>query len=66
MSESAYFRSLSIALRDAGRYRPTLVIDLDRLDANLEIVRSRIAPGVALRVVDKSLPSIPMLSLIHI
>jgi D-serine deaminase-like pyridoxal phosphate-dependent protein len=62
MSESTYFRSLSVALRDAGRYRPTLVIDLGRLDANLEIVRSRIAPGVALRVVDKSLPSIPLLA----
>jgi len=62
MSDTDYFRSLSTALRDAGRYRPTLVIDLDRLDANLEIVRASVAPGVALRVVDKSLPSIPLLA----
>ena len=62
MNDSAYFRSLATALRDAGRHRPTLVIDLDRLDANLEIVRSSAAPGVALRVVDKSLPSIPLLA----
>lgn len=62
MSDRDYFRSLATALHDAGRHRPTLVIDLDRLDANLEIVRSGIAPGVALRVVDKSLPSIPLLA----
>lgn len=62
MSESAYFRSLATALRDAGRHRPTLVIDLDRLDANLEIVRAGVAPGMALRVVDKSLPSIPLIA----
>lgn len=62
MSDSNYFRSLAAALHDAGRHRPTLVIDLDRLDTNLEIIRSGIAPGVALRVVDKSLPSIPLLA----
>lgn len=62
MSESAYFRSLATALRDAGRHRPTLVIDLDRLDANLVTVRRAAAPGVALRVVDKSLPSIPLIA----
>lgn len=62
MSDSDYFRSLATALHDAGRHRPTLVIDLDRLDANLDIVRESTAPGVALRVVDKSLPSIPLLA----
>ncbi|MCD2172800.1 alanine racemase [Rhizobium sp. C4] len=62
MSASDYFTSLATALREAGRHRPTLVIDLDRLDANLDIVRAGMAPGVALRVVDKSLPSIPLLA----
>ncbi|HWU63531.1 MAG TPA: alanine racemase [Ensifer sp.] len=62
MDEESYFRSLATALCDAGKHRPTLVIDLERLDANLEIVRSGLAPGIALRVVDKSLPSIPLLA----
>ncbi len=62
MSDDVYFRALSTALRDARRHRPTLVLDLDRLDANLEAVRSGVPPHVALRVVDKSLPSIPLLA----
>jgi D-serine deaminase-like pyridoxal phosphate-dependent protein len=60
MSDDAYFRSLAVALQDAGRHRPTLVIDLDRLDANLETVRR--ASTVPLRIVDKSLPSIPLIA----
>lgn len=59
---TSYFQSLAKALQDAGRHRPTLVLDIDRLDANLEIVRNSMAPGIALRVVDKSLPSIPLLA----
>lgn len=62
MSDGAYFGSLTTALQDAGRYGPTLVIDLDRLNRNLEIVRQGVRPGVTLRVVDKSLPSIPLLA----
>ncbi len=62
MVDTVYFQMLSDALQLAGRHRPTLVLDLDRLDANLELVRAAVAPGVALRVVDKSLPSIPLLA----
>lgn len=62
MDDTVYFQTLADALQLAGRHRPTLVLDLDRLDANLEIVRAAVAPGVALRIVDKSLPSIPLLA----
>ncbi len=60
IGDSVYFQRLADALQLAGRHRPTLVLDLDRLDANLEIVRAGVVPGVSLRVVDKSLPSIPL------
>ncbi|MET3613989.1 D-serine deaminase-like pyridoxal phosphate-dependent protein [Rhizobium aquaticum] len=62
MGDTVYFQRLADALQLAGRHRPTLVLDLDRLDGNLEIIRAGVAPGVALRVVDKSLPSIPLLA----
>ena len=55
-----YFVELSAALREAGLARPTLVIDLNRLDANTATTRDAIAPR-AFRVVAKSLPSVPLL-----
>lgn len=61
-SDSAYFRNLAKALADAGRHRPTLLLDLDRLDANLDAVRKGIPSALQLRVVDKSLPSIRLLA----
>lgn len=62
--QAAYFQTLADALKAARRHRPTLVLDLDRLQENLEIVRKGVAPGVAVRVVDKSLPSIPLLAFV--
>lgn len=54
----AYFARLSEALRRAGIAHPVLVIDRQRLDANIRAVRESLAgPGLPLRVVAKSLPS---------
>lgn len=54
----AYFNGLAQALRRAGLARPTLVIDRQRLDANVRAVRSTVdAAGLPLRVVAKSLPA---------
>jgi D-serine deaminase-like pyridoxal phosphate-dependent protein len=49
---------LSDALQDAGLFRPTLVIDRRRLDANIALAKAALQPsGLALRVVVKSLPA---------
>lgn len=60
--DAAYFRSVAAALKEAGRLRPTLVIDLDRLDRNIQAARAARNPALAIRIVDKSLPSLPLLS----
>lgn len=64
----AYFAALAQALRRSGRATdastPVLVIDRDRLQANLRQVLALKAPGMPLRVVAKSLPALPLLELI--
>ncbi len=62
MDEANYFASLQDALKIAGVHRPALVIDLDRLNANLAYVKAALAPSHTLRVVDKSLPSLPLMA----
>ncbi|TIT66755.1 MAG: DSD1 family PLP-dependent enzyme, partial [Mesorhizobium sp.] len=44
---SAYFADLSEALRQAGIFQPALVLDRDRLDRNIALVKDRLAPGLA-------------------
>ena len=61
MTDTAYFGRLSAALAEAELHRPVLLIDRDRLDANIEVIRRALGSGPALRIVDKSLPSIPLL-----
>lgn len=53
-----YFRALNEELKRNGPMRPVMVIDLDRVDANLERVTSTLKrAGKHYRVVEKSLPS---------
>ncbi|MBZ9883011.1 alanine racemase [Mesorhizobium sp. CA10] len=59
---SAYFAALADALRAAEIFRPCLVLDRDRLDGNVALVKQRLAPGLGVRLVDKSLPCVPLLS----
>ena len=59
---SVYFADLSRALKAAEIFRPCLVLDRDRLDGNIALVKDRLAPGLAVRLVDKSLPCLPLLS----
>lgn len=56
----SYFEKLSLALKREGLARPTMILDLDRLDQNIETTRRRIRPR-EFRVVAKSLPSAPLL-----
>ena len=55
---SDYFRKLADALGRAGLNRPTLVIDRQRISANVKAIRQSVdKAGLPLRVVAKSLPS---------
>ncbi len=56
-----YFRALNDMLRTSGPARPSLVLDLDRVDRNIDVLRQSIREPKHFRVVDKSLPSIPLL-----
>ena len=57
----AYFSDMSKALQQAGIATPTLVIDRQRLHANVEQIVRNIGGRMQLRVVAKSLPSIPLI-----
>ncbi len=57
-----YFQTMTVALREAGLFKPCLVLDRDRLDGNVSLTRQKLAPEFALRLVDKSLACLPLLS----
>jgi len=59
-----YFQQMSRALVQAGAHRPTLVVDKQRLDHNLDELLKVIQTGFDYRIVAKSLPSIPLLKYI--
>lgn len=52
-----YFAGIERALKGADVARPALVIDLDRVDANLAAINGHLKAPRYYRVVDKSLPS---------
>lgn len=56
-----YFARLERELAELGPGRPAILLDLDALDHNLAIVRRRRDTSLALRLVAKSLPSVPLL-----
>ena len=57
----AYFLRLQAALKAAGLTQPTLVIDRARLRQNIKQLRHDLPAEMGLRIVAKSLPSIPLL-----
>lgn len=60
-----YFARLNRELREHGPMRPVMLIDLDRLDHNVDVVmRSVRRTGKHLRLVEKSLPSPQLLDYI--
>jgi D-serine deaminase-like pyridoxal phosphate-dependent protein len=59
---SAYFSALSEALKQAGIFQPCLLLDRDRLDGNIALVKEKLDPGLAVRMVDKSLACLPLLA----
>jgi D-serine deaminase-like pyridoxal phosphate-dependent protein len=56
-----YFSAINTELRKHGPAHPCLVLDLDRMDHNLAVVRQAMGPGQSLRIVAKSLPSLSLL-----
>ncbi|UCP00957.1 DSD1 family PLP-dependent enzyme [Metapseudomonas lalkuanensis] len=55
---SEYFARLNRELKALGPMRPVMLIDLDRLDHNIDVVVQSVRrAGKALRLVEKSLPS---------
>lgn len=60
-----YFPSLSTALKNHGVYQPTLVIDRDRLEANIAVMLSHLDPALNFRTVTKSLPIPDLLNLVR-
>ncbi|MFJ2710604.1 DSD1 family PLP-dependent enzyme [Pseudomonas sp. NPDC087346] len=62
---SDYFRALNRELKEHGPMRPVLLIDLDRLDRNIDVVVQSVKRGGKhLRLVEKSLPAPGLLSYI--
>ncbi len=59
-----YFRQINEELQARGPMRPCLIVDLDRLDHNLDILRTSIRAPKQFRVVAKSLPAIGLLDYI--
>ncbi|MBI3171523.1 MAG: DSD1 family PLP-dependent enzyme [Hydrocarboniphaga effusa] len=57
----AYFAGIQSALARAGLFRPTLVVDRERLAQNLARLRQHLPANKKYRVVAKSLPSLPLL-----
>ena len=54
----AYFSALNEELKKNGPMRPCLIIDLDRMDHNLDLVTATLkGAGKNYRIVEKSLPS---------
>ncbi len=56
-----YFLTLQEALKTAGICTPTLVIDRERLNANIDALRGHLPPGMGYRIVAKSLPSLDLI-----
>ncbi|WP_248798348.1 DSD1 family PLP-dependent enzyme [Pseudomonas sp. MWU13-2105] len=62
---SEYFRMLNKELKAYGPMRPVMLIDLDRLDQNIDVVLQSVRRGGKhLRLVEKSLPSPGLLAYI--
>jgi D-serine deaminase-like pyridoxal phosphate-dependent protein len=55
-----YFAALNKELKANGPGRPVIIVDLDRLDSNLSILKSVIRPPLSFRIVVKSLPSMKL------
>lgn len=61
---NSYFSALNNSLKNKGNYVPSMVIDLDLLDKNIDALKQQLNPNVDYRIVAKSLPSPDLLNYI--
>jgi D-serine deaminase-like pyridoxal phosphate-dependent protein len=59
---ASYFGQISADLDAAGIGVPAVFLDMDRADANIAAIRAGIAAPLTWRIVEKSLPSLDLLS----
>ncbi|KGJ88605.1 alanine racemase [Colwellia psychrerythraea] len=59
-----YFSALNSNLKSQGGFLPSMLVDLDLLDKNIETLKKQLNPSVNYRIVAKSLPSPDLLSYI--
>ena len=60
--DGAYFGRVQDALNAAGIGQPTLIVDRERLNANIDTFMGHLPEGMGYRIVAKSLPSLKLLS----
>ena len=58
----AYFSALNDMLKAEGPGRPVLLLDLDRMNHNIDLLARSVGPDKTYRVVVKSLPSVALLA----
>ena len=56
-----YFSQLNRLLQDQGPGRPVMLLDLARVNHNIDVLSRSVGPEKTYRVVVKSLPSVPLL-----
>ena len=57
----AYFSALNTLLRNEGPGRPVMLLDLARINQNIDNIKAMVGASKTYRIVVKSLPSIPLL-----
>jgi D-serine deaminase-like pyridoxal phosphate-dependent protein len=60
-AHDAYFSRLNELLKRAGPGRPVMLIDVERMQHNVDVISRSVGPDKTYRVVVKSLPSVPLL-----
>ena len=57
----AYFSRLNALLKREGPGHPVMLVDVDRMNRNIDLLAASVGPDKTWRVVVKSLPSVPLL-----
>ncbi len=65
MTHDPFLSQLSEGLKSQGVDAATVVVDLDRLDANIEAIKRHADPALNWRLVAKSLPCFPLLQYVQ-
>jgi D-serine deaminase-like pyridoxal phosphate-dependent protein len=61
MKQDSYFQQLNQSLKAYKNAIPRLMVDLDRLDQNIQVLQTDIASSTSFRIVVKSLPALSLI-----